>query len=250
MKTVTPMNLVTAIASVEPSPKGKPLPHLVAELRQFASAFSTESVRFTARGLREEFLRTASVLADELERRESAWTGGRFVTPEEKALWKKLSEIGYDCRDRLLDDLDLALMDNSDAQRTLAAIREGDSAEDMILDISKLVELARRYFTEVAASGVTEKQLTDAAILGKQVADAFAATIGSGQSSKTLKLERDKARTFAADYSALVRRYADTIYRDEPEKRALFVSAYDKAKNKKYHSKTSDTEAPKDNAES
>ena len=233
MKNTTPANLADTIHLQEPQSNGKPIPQLIAELRQFGSQFPAESVRFTSRGLKLDFLAVATVLADLLEQRESIWVNGRVATPESKAIWKALSEQGYICRDNLLEDLELALMDNPDALRALAEIRKGEGPEDMILDIAKLVELAKQHAAEVTASGITAKMLADATDLDKRLAEAFAATTGSGATAAALKLERDKARTFAVNYTSLIRRYADTIYRDEPEKRALFVSNWSKENNKR-----------------
>ena len=234
MKSVNPLSLIGAINATEPETNGKPVPYLLAELNQIAKICTTEAPKFTARGLGQPFLNCAVPLANELEKRETVWTASRFVTPETRSAWKALSQKGYELRDSLQAELDLALMDNPSAQKTLDAIREGTGAEDMILDIAKLVELGREHLLEVTAAGITPLMLDAAADLDRQLTLAFASKEATPGGSAPLKIARDRARTFASDYLSLIRRYADVIYKNDPTIRALFASKYQSEKNRKY----------------
>lgn len=240
MKNTTLETLIQNIDATEAEVVPKPVEHLISEIRQFYKILETEKPLFIARGLTDEFLSLGYAISDVLEERESNWLVRRFNTPEVVALWKKTEPEAYKFKSDLLGDIDLALMDNEDAQRSLKLIRKGDDTEDMLLDIAKLVTLGRTNLDAIIASGLSEEYLTTAEIRGQQLTSLFASSEVATSETNKVKDARNKAKVFTADYLSLIRKYADVIYRDDEEKRALFVSDYDTARVKKKNNSKDD----------
>lgn len=232
MKNTTLENLIQNIDATDVVPVPKPVEHLASESHQFYKILETEKERFQARGLSAGFLSLGYVLSEELVKREGEWLANRFGDPEKVKLWKKHAPDAGKLCSNLLQDLDLALMDNKEAQHSLKSIKKGEGEEDMLLDISKLVQLGRNYPEEIVANGLSEEYLADAELKGQQYASLFAAAEIAVDKNRAIKEARDKAKVFTSNYLSLIRKYADAIYRDEPEKRELFVSEYDADRNR------------------
>ncbi len=237
MKNASLETLSSDIEATEIDGTSKPVEHLVSEVRQFYKIMETEKPRFLARGLKEPFLTIGYALSDFLEKSETDWLSNRFGSPEVVALWKENSPEAYKLRDHLEQDIDLALMDNEEAQHSLKVIKKGEGDEDMLLDIPKLVSLGRKHIDEVILSGVTEEDLTAIETKGQQFTSLFSSAEIAADATRKMKRIRDKAKTFTNSYLSLIRRYADAIYRDEPEKRELFVSEYESERNAEYRRK-------------
>lgn len=168
-----------------------------------------------------------------MEKRENKWLVRRFDTPEAVALWKKKQPEAIKFKSDLMADIDLALMDNKEAQQSLKVIRKGDNTEDMLLDIQKLITLGRTYLDEIIAGGLSEEYLNAAEEKGQQLTKIFVASEIAVGETNDLKNARNKAKIFTTKYLSLIRKYADVIYRDDENKRALFVSHYDAQRAKK-----------------
>lgn len=246
MKNTTLETLIRNIDATEPKPITKPVEHLTSEVRQFYKILETEKERFQARGLSAEFLSLGYALSDELVERESNWLTNRFGDPEKVKQWKTYAPDAYRLRSNLEQDIDLALLDNKEAQHSLTLIKKGEGDEDMLLDISKLVQLGRTYPDEIVANGLSEEYLAEAELKGQQYASLFTSAEIAVDKTREMKEARDKAKVFTSNYLSLIRKYADVIYRDEPEKRDLFVSEYeaDKYRAKKLKEQKESEESP------
>lgn len=231
MKEVTLETLVSTIEATDRMSISMPVEDQLSELRQFYKIMETEKDRFIARGLTPEFCSIGYALSEVLDKAESDWVADRFDTPEVVKLWKERAVGGYTLRNNLLQDLELALMGLEEAEYSLEVIRKGDDEEDMLFDISKLVNLCKKYPAEVAAGGITEEVIADATMQGQQLTSLFSSAEIAADATRARKRFRDQAKTFAHNYLSLIRKYADAIYRDEPEKRALFVSKYRREHN-------------------
>lgn len=244
MRNTTTETLETAVAETEVENVSKPVEHLVSETRQFHKILETETPRFTAKGLSESFLSLGEPLADMLENSEAQWVAYRFGTPEAVKVWKDRAPGGYRLRNNLMQDVDLALMFNKEGQSSLDVIRKGSGDTDMTKDIVQLVKVARKYPEDISATGLTEEHLAAAEAAGKELSDLFATAEIAVDKTRALKFKRDQAKTFTANFLSMIRRYADVIYRDEPEKRELFVSAYDQEKYYSYKQSQQNENSP------
>lgn len=226
MVNTSPANLVDVVNSTKQRDISKPVEHVVSELKQFHSAFETLNDRFTAKGIPEAFLDVAIPLSELLSQSEADWVNGRFATPEQRKKWKELSPKGEVVRDDLFSDLSITLIDNKESQSILKTIARGEGHADTLQDIPELITLARSNPAESALAGITEERLLEAEAIAKECADSFAATKTIPAGASVLKVNRDKAKTFASEYLSRVRFYVKHIFKNEPELRALFFSAY------------------------
>jgi len=235
MNTVTPENVIVRIRATDPVDYSKPVEHLVAELDQAAEALMEELASFTARGVSEAFCKTAPIIRDEVKRSESVWSNSRGGTPQQKEAWKNAYPEVLELRDTFVDSLEILLIDNPDAMRTIAEINEGDGPENNLLDLSKAVELARRYPVQAKAAGYSEESVSEIALKAKEYSTVYAKTLALPGGSIPAKQDRDRARTFAEHYLSRVRFLADRVFRGQPEKRAKFTSKYQAKKNREYY---------------
>jgi len=237
MRTVTPENAVAKINATEPLNHKKPVEHLIAELRQITSAFLSETPRFVEKGLTEKFCKSAPVIADTLEQKQALWVDSRGGTPEVKKEFKLKYPEMVELRDDLADTLEMALFDNPEAMRTINVVLEHKGPEDTLQDIATLVLVAKKYPAAVTAAGLSEESVQEIALQGKEFAELYAKTLALPGGSIPAKTARDKARTFGEEYLALVRYFRDRIYKNEPEKFAMFTSKYESKRNRKYRTK-------------
>jgi len=232
MRTVTPENAAALINTTEPLNHKKPVDHLISELRQIATALATESPRFVAKGLTEKFCKSAPVIADILEQKQALWVDSRGGTPEVKKEFKIQYPEMVALRDDFADTLEMALFDIPEAMNTIEAVLEGDGPEDTVVDISTLVVVAQKYPAQVTAAGLSEDRVLEIALQGKEFSALYAKTLALPGGSLPAKTARDKARTFGEAYVALVRYFRDRIYKNEPEKFAMFTSKYTSERNR------------------
>lgn len=237
MKDTTLGTLVQKIDATPAEAVSKPVEYLISEARQFFKLMETEAPKFEAKGLPAEFLTLGYAISDVLEKSESEWITSRFGEPEVVARWKERSVDGFKLRSELLAELGVALMDHSDAIHSLKSIKKGKSSEDMLLDIPKLIKLARCYPEDTATFGITDEYLANAETTVQQLTSLFSSAEIAIDENRQLKVARDKAKVFTAGYLSIIRKYADVIYRDDPEMRERFVSKYDSARNKASHDK-------------
>lgn len=242
MKNTTLETLIPTIDAIEAKVIPKPVEHLISEARQFHTILETEKPLFVARGLSEEFLSLGFGIAVVLQDREEKWLARRFDEPEVVDLWKKKVVEGYEVRGQLLADLDLALMDNTKAQRSIEKVKEGSGTADMLLDIGKLVEIGQTYPDDIVSGGLSLEYLANAEAKGHELTKLYnSSEVAQGEATE-LKDARDKAKVFTAGYLSLIRKYADVIYRNDPDKRDLFVSEYDARRAKKKTSSDEESE--------
>ncbi len=226
MRNTTPTNLIEVINATEPNSSTKPVDHVIAELFQMSSALNDEKGKFIAKGLTDDFISVSAHLGKELQNRQANWVAGRFISSEQKLLWDELSPKGYDIRDMLVDDLEIAFYGNDELMRSLNVIKKGDGPEDMLQDLPQLTTVAESNMELASVVGITEESLLEVKQFSDSCAEAFASITVTPEQSAALKNSRDKAKAFATEYLSLIRFYADRIYRTDPETRQRFTSAY------------------------
>lgn len=233
MRTITPETLLAFIEATEPLKHRKPIMYLISELRQFSLLLQQHAADFTSRGLSEEFLNCAELIANELEKRESCWVANRFTPNGDKAQWKKARKEALHLKERLIDQLELALFDDSTALEQLREIKMEKGDELLPFAIDKLTTLAANHAAKAAQVGLTKEQIEEYSTKSDTYVQLFAKADIAPDEVARVKQARDKARTIAEKYCSLIRYYADRIYRDAPETRKLFVSKYQSESNKR-----------------
>lgn len=244
MKSCTPETLQQHIDATLPIKQPKPVEHIVSELYQFGLIFTKEAHRFTQRGLSEEFLLCATVLADELKKREELWSAKRFDEPESVVEWRRVRESAYALRTTVSDNMALALMDNQKAQLSLIEVKRGKGDADLLLDLGKLLALARANLDDVLAGGLSETYLLDVDSRRQELVTLYTNAKTAIDKTGEYRIARDKAKHFSYEYLKLIRRYVKVIYRDEPKKRKLFVSSYKQKSNRTYRIKKASRTLP------
>lgn len=234
MKNCTPETLQEQIAATVPKKQAKPVEHMVMELYQCGLIFETEGHHFRAKGLSQAFLDCANALAQELKSREEVWVSDRFDKPAAQQQWKAVQESAYSLRKELAEDLALALLDHYEAEQSLKEIRKGKGDADLLLDLSSLIGVARKYGSAVEAAGISQEYLNTAEKRTAELANLYAEAKIATDQTRALKHARNQSKQFAHEYLKLIRKYASVIYRDQPEKRQLFVSSYKQENNRNY----------------
>lgn len=227
MKNVTSQNLNGYIASLVSKQFTKPVEFVTAELDSIHKALEPRIADFTGRGLKTDFLKLGAPVSALLADADHQWISAQFDLPAQILQWKKSSIEGYQFRDDLEEDIELALEDIPEAMKTVAIIKEGKGPENMLDDIAALVVLGRKYLTATVAGGISEDRLTEAEQFCKDLRELFAKASVTPETKGHLKEHRDQVKTFAKEYLATIRRYADKIYKYDEETRALFSSPYE-----------------------
>ncbi len=237
MKTVTPQNLATYIYTLTPKNTSRPIAITTAELDSIHNVIQKHIDDFTHRGLTVDFLKLAAPTSNLLAEAEHAWLAGRFDHPEAIKMWKKSSVEGFLLHDDFQKDLELALEDSDEAMRSLKLLRENSGPENMLNDLAAQVTIARKYLHIVTAGGISEARIDEIEQYCDELRTLFAQANSVPESKQELKLKRDQIRTFAVEYLATIRRYANRIYKDDEQTRLLFTSKYDAENNRAHYLK-------------
>ncbi len=233
MKETTAENLTETITATEVRDITKPISELCAEIDQCESAFTTLKDDFINRGLPESFITLTTDIKSELLQSENEWKKLYATTEEVKKVWDEKAPKGYNFRDTLIDDLEIGLWHIPEAMKRIDDIYKGSGDADMLTDIPFLVKVGYDYLEDLIASGTTEERLTEADALGEEFAQAFANTKTAPDTAASMKLQRDKTKTFAQDYLSLIRFYASRMYKRNSNERNAFVSHYDRESQKR-----------------
>jgi hypothetical protein len=144
---------------------------------------------------------------------------------EAAALWTAEEPKGYATRKELIAALAYATRNVPDAQKAVKAVRKGAGGADMVMDLSSLVQLGKKYKAPLEVikfdMALIDEAETLANRLGKLYASAF---IEKG--SKEAKLLRDRAFTYMRKIMGEILDAAEYVFRNEPEKLEPYHSAY------------------------
>ncbi len=209
-----------------------PITVRLGEAESLAQVFESDLPSFTSIGITADTLTNLTTTTDKLRSAEIEWTNHRFEKAEARKEWSRLSPEAYELRDDMVHAFRYGYRKNPEIQMQIDAIEEGNSHDDMLLDLGKLGTLGFNNPDQLQVIKYPTSTLELAMKYSYELATLYAsATIGD-LGSHPKKIARDKVYAELKGIMSEIREAGKYLFWKDEERRRLYSSQYRRHTNK------------------